>query len=98
LGSALACGALAMCTMWVGNCFKKCAVEKNKKHWVGLSACLFGRQVGFLVLLIFHFSVLFQWFTFNVSMSLSLFFYTLGGNLIIINQYFSNDSTVISFF
>jgi len=40
---ALARGALAMCAMWVGNCFKKCVVGKNKKHWVGLS-------VGFLVL------------------------------------------------
>jgi len=29
LVSALACGALAMCAMWVGNCFKKCAVEKK---------------------------------------------------------------------
>lgn len=26
---ALACGALAMCEMWVGNCFKKCAVGKK---------------------------------------------------------------------
>jgi Ni/Fe-hydrogenase subunit HybB-like protein len=25
----LACGALAMCAMWVGNCFKKCAVGKK---------------------------------------------------------------------
>jgi len=31
---------------------------KNKKHWVGLS-------VGFLVLSIFRFSVLSQWFTFQ---------------------------------
>ena len=29
LASALACGALAMCAMWVGNCFKKCAVAKK---------------------------------------------------------------------
>ena len=29
LVSALACGALAMCAMWVGNCFKKCAVGKK---------------------------------------------------------------------
>jgi len=35
----LARGALAMCAMWVGNkiVFKRCAVAKNKKHWVGLS-------------------------------------------------------------
>ena len=26
---ALACAALAMCAMWVGNCFKKCAVGKK---------------------------------------------------------------------
>jgi len=26
---ALACGALAMCAMWVGNCLKKCAVGKK---------------------------------------------------------------------
>jgi len=25
----LARGALAMCAMWVGNCFKKCAVGKK---------------------------------------------------------------------
>jgi hypothetical protein len=42
LVSALACGALAMCAMWFGNSFKKCAVGK-KKHQIGLS-------VGFLVL------------------------------------------------
>jgi hypothetical protein len=29
LVSALARGALAMCAMWVGNCFKKCAVGKK---------------------------------------------------------------------
>ena len=29
LVAALACGALAMCAMWVGNCFKKCAVGKK---------------------------------------------------------------------
>jgi len=29
LVSALARGALAMCAMWVGNCFKKCAVEEK---------------------------------------------------------------------
>jgi len=29
LVSAVACGALAMCAMWVGNCFKKCAVGKK---------------------------------------------------------------------
>jgi hypothetical protein len=29
LVSTLACGALAMCAMWVGNCFKKCAVAKK---------------------------------------------------------------------
>jgi len=27
--AALARGALAMCAMWVGNCFKKCAVGKK---------------------------------------------------------------------
>ena len=26
---ALACGALAMCAMWGGKCFKKCAVAKK---------------------------------------------------------------------
>jgi hypothetical protein len=31
LVSALARGALAMCAMWVGNCFKKCAVGKKQK-------------------------------------------------------------------
>ena len=30
LVSALASGALAMCAMWDGNCFKKCAVAKKK--------------------------------------------------------------------
>jgi hypothetical protein len=50
--------------MWVG--------KNIKKHRVGLS-------VGSLVLSIFLFSVLSQWFTFNVSMSLSLS-PTLGGN------------------
>jgi len=64
LVSALARGALAMCAMWVG--------KNIKKHRVGLS-------VGSLVLSIFLFSVLSQWFTFNVSMSLSLS-PTLGGN------------------
>jgi hypothetical protein len=29
LVAALACAALAMCAMWVGNCFKKCAVGKK---------------------------------------------------------------------
>jgi len=29
LVAALASGALAMCAMWVGNCFKKCAVAKK---------------------------------------------------------------------
>jgi len=29
LVSALARGALAMCAMWVGNCFKKCAMAIN---------------------------------------------------------------------
>jgi hypothetical protein len=29
LDVALALGALAMCAMWVGNCFKKCAVGKK---------------------------------------------------------------------
>lgn len=29
LVSALACVALAMCAMWVGSCFKKCAVGKK---------------------------------------------------------------------
>jgi len=57
--------------MWVGNCLKKCAVGKNKKHRVGLS-------VGFLVLSIFRFSVLSQWFTFQFF-DVSLF-PTLGGN------------------
>jgi hypothetical protein len=58
LVSALACGALAMCAMWVGNCFKNVRWQKNKKHRVGLS-------VGFLVLSIFCISVLSQWFTFQ---------------------------------
>ncbi len=31
LVSAVACGALAMCAMWVGNCFKKRAVGKKLK-------------------------------------------------------------------
>jgi len=75
---ALACAALAMCAMWVGNCLKKCAVEKNKKHRYGLSACLSGRQVGFLVLSIFRFYVLSQWFTFYFGTVVCLF--TLGGN------------------
>jgi hypothetical protein len=39
--------------------------SKNKKHRVDMSACLSGRQVGFLVLSIFRFSVLTQWFTFQ---------------------------------
>jgi len=55
---ALACGALAMCAMWVGNVLKNVPWAKNKKHRVGLS-------VGFLVLSIFRFSVLSQWFTFQ---------------------------------
>lgn len=50
---------------------KKCAVGKKKKHWVGMS-------VGFLVLSIFHFSVLSQWFTFYFGSVVCLF--TLGGN------------------
>jgi len=29
LVTALECGALAMCAMWVGNCIKKCAVGKK---------------------------------------------------------------------
>jgi hypothetical protein len=45
--------------------------QKNKKHLVGLS-------VGSLVLSIFRFSVLSQWFTFQFSNVVSLF--TLGGN------------------
>ncbi len=48
---------------------KNVRLAKNKKHWVGLS-------VGFLVLSIFLFSVLSQWFTFQfmsvVSVSLDL--------------------------
>lgn len=39
--------------------------QKNKKNWVGLS-------VGFLVLSIFLFSLLSQWFTFQFSMPLSV--------------------------
>jgi len=59
--------------LWVGNCFKKGAVEKNKKHQVGLS-------VGSLVLSIFRFSVLSQWFTFQFIV-VSVFFSTLGGKV-----------------
>jgi len=64
LFEALAFGALTMCAMWVGNVLKNVRSAKNKKQRVGLS-------VGFLVLSIFLFSVLSQWFTFNFSMSLS---------------------------
>jgi len=45
---------------------KKGAVGKNKKHWVGL-------HVGFLVLSIFLFSVLSQWFTFQLMSFVSVF-------------------------
>jgi hypothetical protein len=45
---------------------------KNKKHWVGLS-------IGSLVLSIFRFSVLSQWFTFCSGSVVCLF--TLGGNV-----------------
>jgi len=65
LVSALACGALAMCAMWSAIVLKNVRWQKNKKLRVGIS-------VGFLVLSIFRLSVLSQWFTFNVSMSLSV--------------------------
>jgi hypothetical protein len=32
---ALACGALVMCAVWVGNCLKKMWFGKNKKHRIG---------------------------------------------------------------
>ena len=60
--SALACGALSMCAMWVVIVLKNVPWAKNKKHRVGMSA-------GFLVLSIFRFSVLSQWFSFYFSMS-----------------------------
>ena len=47
---------------------------KNKKHRVGL-------RVGSLVLSIFRFSVLSQWFTFQFSVCRRLFL-TLGGNVL----------------
>jgi len=52
--------AKANVPLWVGNkiVFKNVRWAKNKKHRVGLS-------VGFLVLSIFRYSVLSQWFTFQ---------------------------------
>jgi hypothetical protein len=47
---------------------------KNKKLWIGMS-------VSFLVLSIFHFSVLPQWFTFHCCYVVVPL--TLGGNLLI---------------
>ena len=55
---ALACVALAMCAMWVGNCLKK--YYGQTKHCVG-------SNVDLLVLSIFLFSVLSQWFTIDFS-------------------------------
>jgi hypothetical protein len=51
---------------------KKVRLAKNKKHRVGLS-------VGSLVLSLFRFSVLSQWFTLYFSTVVCLF--TLGGNV-----------------
>jgi hypothetical protein len=51
-------GQKQMCHFWVSNkiVLKNVRWQKNKKNWVGL-------RVGSLVLSIFRFSVLSQWFT-----------------------------------
>jgi len=72
-GLASVSGQKQMCHCGSAIVLKNVRWAKNKKHRVGLS-------VGSLIFSIFRFSVLSQWFTFNVSMSLSLS-PTLGGNV-----------------